>query len=35
METLIIEIPENKSILVRSLLEEFGVVYKKSKDIWY
>lgn len=32
METLIIEIPENKSTLVKSLLKELGVVYKKSKS---
>lgn len=30
METLIIEIPENKSTLVKSLLKELGVAYKKS-----
>jgi len=30
METLIIEIPENKSTLVKSLLRELGVAYKKS-----
>ncbi|RZK92858.1 MAG: hypothetical protein EOO98_01545 [Pedobacter sp.] len=30
METLIIEIPENKSTLVKSLLKELGVVIHKQ-----
>lgn len=32
METLIIEIPENKSTLVKSLLKELGVVIHKKNS---
>jgi translation initiation factor 2 beta subunit (eIF-2beta)/eIF-5 len=32
METLIIDIPENKSSLVKSLLKELGVTIHKKSD---
>ncbi|MES2446019.1 MAG: hypothetical protein V4546_02485 [Bacteroidota bacterium] len=33
METLIIDIPENKSTLVKTLLKELGVVIRKKGSI--
>ena len=32
METLIIDIPENKSSLVKSLLKELGVIIHKKRN---